>query len=141
MTPDENKIFDALIRYAEKRTCLHEDTYRGGAIWEICSDCGMKWADDEGGKPKNTGSYPKEIEDARTLLHSQREQPFVDNTVPNKKISLSYLQAQLKKKHDELAKVRDDIRVLCCEAESYLESAEEATSCINDAIDRLSEMV
>ena len=32
--------------------CSHDETYRGGAIWEICRQCGEKWADDEGGKPE-----------------------------------------------------------------------------------------
>ena len=35
-----------------RNTCQHEDTHRGGAIWEICSSCGAMWADDEGGKPE-----------------------------------------------------------------------------------------
>ena len=34
-----------------RNICGHEDTHRGGAIWEICDICGEKWADDEGGKP------------------------------------------------------------------------------------------
>jgi hypothetical protein len=33
-------------------TCQHEETHRGGAIWEICDQCDAKWADDRGGKPK-----------------------------------------------------------------------------------------
>lgn len=61
-------ILTALIRYAEKQTCLHEETYHGGAIWEICGHCGMKWADDEGGKPADAHDLPKEIEDAYKLL-------------------------------------------------------------------------
>lgn len=32
--------------------CEHEDTHRGGAIWEICDSCGAEWADDEGGRPE-----------------------------------------------------------------------------------------
>jgi hypothetical protein len=35
--------------------CQHDTTYRAGAIWEICHDCGRKWADDEGGR---TGVEP-----------------------------------------------------------------------------------
>lgn len=34
-----------------RNTCTHENSHRGGAIWEICDDCEAKWADDEGGKP------------------------------------------------------------------------------------------
>ena len=40
-----------LLNRDELRTCMHENTHRGGAIWEICDDCGAKWADDRGGKP------------------------------------------------------------------------------------------
>ena len=39
-------VLKAVIDYAEKNTCLHEYTHRGGVIWEICDNCGMKWADD-----------------------------------------------------------------------------------------------
>ena len=61
-------VLEDIIRYAETNTCLHEETYRGGAIWEICSSCGMKWADDEGGKPDDAHDLPKEIEAAHDLL-------------------------------------------------------------------------
>jgi hypothetical protein len=46
--------FKAARVQIEASICYHEDTYRGGVIWTICRDCGMKWADDEGGfkKPK-----------------------------------------------------------------------------------------
>jgi hypothetical protein len=37
---------------ALRNVCMHEETHRGGAIWEICDWCGCKWADDEGGRPK-----------------------------------------------------------------------------------------
>lgn len=42
---------EGALNEAGKNVCLHEETYRGGAIWEICRACGAKWADDEGGKP------------------------------------------------------------------------------------------
>jgi hypothetical protein len=42
----------AVLNRDELNTCQHEDTHRGGAIWEICDSCGAKWADDKGGKPK-----------------------------------------------------------------------------------------
>lgn len=35
-----------------KNTCTHEETHRGGFLWEICDQCGAKWADDEGGRPE-----------------------------------------------------------------------------------------
>jgi hypothetical protein len=56
----------AFLGYAERQQCLHEETHRGGAIWEICDMCGSKWADDEGGKPKR--SEPKEITHFRAIL-------------------------------------------------------------------------
>lgn len=55
-----------LIGHIEKNTCPHEETYRGGTIWEICSSCGAKWADNEGGKPAYT--TPKVILDAEDLI-------------------------------------------------------------------------
>lgn len=42
----------ALLQRDVMNTCTHEETYRGGVLWTICSDCGRKWADDEGGKPE-----------------------------------------------------------------------------------------
>lgn len=44
----------SLARHVADNTCQHEQTHRGGAIWEICSECGCKWADDEGGRPMVT---------------------------------------------------------------------------------------
>lgn len=35
---------------ADNNICRHEETHRGGFLWEICNTCGAKWADDEGGK-------------------------------------------------------------------------------------------
>lgn len=60
----------SVLEYAEQATCLHEETHRGGAIWEICDYCGAKWADDEGGKPASVHEYPKVLTDARDFLHS-----------------------------------------------------------------------
>jgi hypothetical protein len=52
----------SLLRRDESNTCPHEETHRGGCIWEICNWCGAKWADDEGGKPPFEA--PKEWVDA-----------------------------------------------------------------------------
>jgi len=41
-----------LLDYSERNTCQHEETHRGGFLWEICDGCGAKWADDMGGKPE-----------------------------------------------------------------------------------------
>lgn len=60
------KVLDDLLRYAERQICMHENTHRGGVLWEICDDCGAKWADDEGGKPKF--EWPEEIIAARDYL-------------------------------------------------------------------------
>lgn len=50
----------------DKNTCTHDETYRGGSIWTICHECGMKWADDKGGfKPYED---PPEIAAAREFL-------------------------------------------------------------------------
>jgi ribosomal protein L37AE/L43A len=63
------RLHDALknlLSYAERNECHHENTHRGGIIWTICDDCGMKWADDEGGfKPY---CEPVEIAAARQAL-------------------------------------------------------------------------
>lgn len=56
----------AALDHYERNICEHEETYRGGAIWTICTYCGSKWADDEGGfKPFE---HPPEIIEAREAL-------------------------------------------------------------------------
>lgn len=68
-------VMESLVQHIERETCLHEETYRGGAIWEICHRCGQKWADDEGGRPEF--KYPKCVEDAHAMLDAaqQEKQP------------------------------------------------------------------
>ena len=61
---------EALLRRDEINTCQHEDTYRGGAIWEICSACDMKWAYDRGGKPE--WKDPEEWVAARRVIDAVR---------------------------------------------------------------------
>ena len=49
-----DELAEALQKVCNKYAstlCAHDETYRGGLIWEICAHCGAKWADDEGGKP------------------------------------------------------------------------------------------
>lgn len=46
------EALQATMNEIGRNTCMHEETYRGGVIWEICRACGSKWADDEGGKPE-----------------------------------------------------------------------------------------
>lgn len=59
-----------LLARDERNTCQHEETHRGGTIWEICDSCGAKWADDEGGKP--TWEDPPEWIAARAALAKAR---------------------------------------------------------------------
>ncbi|MNY39932.1 hypothetical protein D3C86_1746430 [compost metagenome] len=60
------QLIQSLLSHIERNTCEHEETYRGGAIWEICRMCGAKWADDEGGRPEF--KWPDYAEEARELL-------------------------------------------------------------------------
>lgn len=61
------KLLEELVAHIEDSTCTHDSTHRGGAIWEICDDCGDKWADDRGGKP--AFKWPGCVEMARALLN------------------------------------------------------------------------
>lgn len=63
------KLLTELVSHVEKTTCTHEETHRGGAIWEICNGCGAKWADDEGGKPKF--KWPKAVAEAMQFLEKK----------------------------------------------------------------------
>ena len=56
MSPDTNQqleyhrqLIRDLLDLVDRETCTHEETYRGGAIWTICSNCDRRWADDRGG--------------------------------------------------------------------------------------------
>lgn len=57
-----------LTKYVVRNCCLHEETHRGGILWEICDRCGAMWADDEGGIPPEAKEYSKEIKIALCLL-------------------------------------------------------------------------
>lgn len=72
MKPSNVKLIQDLLRHVERNTCEHEETYRGGAIWEICSMCGAKWADDEGGKPEFV--WPDYVEKARKLIQKNAKE-------------------------------------------------------------------
>lgn len=61
------ELLQELVAHIEDSTCTHDSTHRGGAIWEICDDCGDKWADDRGGKP--AFKWPGCVEMARALLN------------------------------------------------------------------------
>lgn len=60
------ETMQALVRHIESETCTHEETHRGGAIWEICDGCGMQWSDDR--NPRTPFEWPKCVEDARAML-------------------------------------------------------------------------
>jgi hypothetical protein len=59
-----------LLKHIEQNTCTHEETHRGGAIWEICNACGSMWADDKGGKPEFV--WPDVVERAREYIAHHR---------------------------------------------------------------------
>ncbi len=62
------KVLQDLISFAWSNTCSHENTHRGGVLWEICDDCGAKWADDEGGRPESDGKPHACITNAEDFL-------------------------------------------------------------------------
>jgi hypothetical protein len=64
--PELLAALQALLRRDERNTCTHQETHRGGAIWEICDECGLNWADDRGGKPK--WEDPAEWQAARAAI-------------------------------------------------------------------------
>jgi hypothetical protein len=63
----------ALLNHADRETCVHESTHRGGAIWTICDGCGMKWADDRGGFVPHTDAVA--VAQARAALALAGETP------------------------------------------------------------------
>ena len=60
-----------LVCEIERNTCMHEETHRGGVLWEICDLCGAKWADDRGGRPEF--QWPDCVERAHEWLTQQQE--------------------------------------------------------------------
>lgn len=64
---------DALA-YIERNHCEHEETHRGGAIWEICDGCGEAWADDKGGKPVDAGDLEPKIQAAQAVLFALEQE-------------------------------------------------------------------
>ncbi len=65
------EALERLKKRDKANTCQHEETYRGGVIWEICQSCGAKWADDRGGKPK--WKAPKEWSDAEFAIAQAKQ--------------------------------------------------------------------
>lgn len=65
------KAGKALAEWADLQWCDHSETYRGGTIWEICSICGRKWADDEGGRPEDEGKEPDQITAFRAAVEGK----------------------------------------------------------------------
>lgn len=69
LTEENKRLRDALsklLQRDQRNTCQHGNTHCGGFIWEICDDCGAKWADDCGGKPE--WKDPQEWVDAEVIL-------------------------------------------------------------------------
>ena len=60
-----------LLDHSERNTCQHEETHRGGFLWEICDGCGAKWADDMGGKTE--WKDPPEWVAARAALEPKEQ--------------------------------------------------------------------
>lgn len=63
------EVLRDLVCEIERNTCTHEETHRGGVLWEICDLCGAKWADDRGGKPEF--QWPDCVEHAHEWLSQQ----------------------------------------------------------------------
>lgn len=64
-------VLEDLVSEIENNTCLHENTYRRGIIWEFCEDCGEEWSDHTGGKPEF--AWSTSVETARRLIHTHRK--------------------------------------------------------------------
>ena len=64
--PDLVAALRGAAELAARNICTHEETFRGGGLWEICTSCGAKWADDRGGRPKYV--EPKELTAAYDVL-------------------------------------------------------------------------
>ena len=60
-----------IVAWAERNICTHEDTHRGGTLWEICDRCGAMWADDKGGKP--VFAYPQDVFQAMKAIKEAEE--------------------------------------------------------------------
>lgn len=123
------KLYDIthnLLRYAYKHECLHEDTYRRGTNWTICSACGRKWGDDEGGfvpykepevlseadqflcefNPENYGDNSEELERLRKTVQQYHEGAAERaRQLVELKSKVSALEVQLTKNKDNYHKV------------------------------------
>ena len=73
-------LVQSLVDHIVGETCLHENTQRGGAIWEICDDCGAQWADDRGGRPDF--QWPEIVERANAALSQDRASQTVAPIAP-----------------------------------------------------------
>ena len=63
----------SLASFTDGNICRHETTHRGGHIWEICDDCGARWADDTGGKPD--ACDPASLTAARAIIAKVEAKP------------------------------------------------------------------
>jgi len=83
------KALSDLLQYVERRECTHEETFRGGTIWTICSGCGAKLADDQGGFKLYV--EPAEITAARKVLYAA--DTYEQQSVSNKADCISPVSA------------------------------------------------
>lgn len=75
-------VIRRLVEHIERETCTHDETHRGGAIWEICDFCGQKWSDDRNPKPEF--KWPQVVEDARAMLSDKGAIPMTDTEARRK---------------------------------------------------------
>jgi hypothetical protein len=71
--PDLLEALESLLSRDERNTCQHEETHRGGTIWEICDSCGAKWSDDRSPKPE--WKDPEEWANARAAIAKATQEP------------------------------------------------------------------
>lgn len=80
-----------LLQWATSQVCQHDETHRGGVLWEICDHCGAKWADDEGGKPEF--KWPVIVDEMYSLISAA---PAATAHPPSiGEITASYIATQL----------------------------------------------
>lgn len=81
-----------LLDHVDRETCTHDETHRGGGIWTICDECGMKWADDRGGFVPYKD--PPAVEQARSLFGNNGAGPTDDLPTVRAKLCATDAAAQ-----------------------------------------------
>lgn len=68
------------VNEASRSMCLHDETRRAGAIWTVCNQCGVKWADDEPKPlPEQPPWFPGAVQALAEYEH-EREQQVLDKS-------------------------------------------------------------